>query len=214
MGRRKKEEPSYHRECIAAAAEQLFLAKGISAATMDDVAKAAGYSKATLYVYFSSKEEIVGELALKSMKLLQGQIVTAIARCEDTKERYRAICRELTEYQAQFPLYFELTLSRINVDFDAPEALPVERDIFAVGEQIMGEIADFLRRGIAEKTLRADIEVAQTVFVFWASLSGVIAMADKKQRYIQKAMCITKKQFLETGFEMLFRSICREGEII
>lgn len=211
MGRRKKEEPGFHRECIAAAAEQLFSEKGITATTMDDVAKAAKYSKATLYVYFRNKEEIVGALVLKSMKMLQEQIMTAIVQCGDTKGRYRAICKELAEYQAQFPLYFELTLSRINVDFDAPGALLIEREIFEVGEQILGEIADFLRKGIAEKTLRADIEVSQTVFVFWASLSGLIAMADKKQCYIQKAMGITKQQFLETGFETLFHSICDMG---
>lgn len=32
--------------------------KGIAATSMDDIAKASGYSKATLYVYFENKEEI------------------------------------------------------------------------------------------------------------------------------------------------------------
>ena len=58
MGRRKKEPRSVHRENIVSAASALFLEKGIAAASMDDIAKAAGYSKATLYVYFENKEEI------------------------------------------------------------------------------------------------------------------------------------------------------------
>ena len=33
----------------------LFMEKGIAATSMDDIAKAAGYSKATLYVYFENK---------------------------------------------------------------------------------------------------------------------------------------------------------------
>ena len=39
MGRRKKEPEHVHREAIASAAEDLFVHKGIQAATMDDIAK-------------------------------------------------------------------------------------------------------------------------------------------------------------------------------
>lgn len=68
MARRKKEPKSVHREKIASAASVLFMEGGIAATSMDDIAKAAGYSKATLYVYFENKEEIVGILVLDSMK--------------------------------------------------------------------------------------------------------------------------------------------------
>ena len=54
MGRRKKEPRSVHRENIASAASSLFMEKGIRLVSMDDIAKAAGYSKATLYVYFEN----------------------------------------------------------------------------------------------------------------------------------------------------------------
>ncbi len=66
MARRKKEPKSVHREKIASAASVLFMERGIEATSMDDIAKAAGYSKATLYVYFENKEEIVGILVLDS----------------------------------------------------------------------------------------------------------------------------------------------------
>lgn len=68
MARRKKEPKSVHRENIAAAASKLFMEKGITATSMNEIAKIAGYSKATLYVYFENKEEIIGFLVLDSMK--------------------------------------------------------------------------------------------------------------------------------------------------
>lgn len=67
--------------------------KGIAATSMDDIAKAAGYSKATLYVYFENKEEIVGILVLNSMKKLYDYIASALTQQETTKERYDFICR-------------------------------------------------------------------------------------------------------------------------
>ncbi|EFQ57853.1 transcriptional regulator, TetR family [Streptococcus downei F0415] len=57
MARRKKEPVEAHRRAIAQAAHQLFIGKGLAATTVDMIAKAAGYSKATLYVYFKNKEE-------------------------------------------------------------------------------------------------------------------------------------------------------------
>lgn len=50
MARRKKEPQSVHRKNIMKAAEQLFMTKGIENTSMNDIAKDAGYSKATLYV--------------------------------------------------------------------------------------------------------------------------------------------------------------------
>jgi AcrR family transcriptional regulator len=46
------------REAIIAAATQVFCDKGFEVASMDMIAKQCGGSKATLYNYFSSKEEI------------------------------------------------------------------------------------------------------------------------------------------------------------
>ncbi len=47
MGRRKKEPRSVHREKIASAASVLFMEKGITAASMDDIAKAIGWKQKT-----------------------------------------------------------------------------------------------------------------------------------------------------------------------
>ena len=57
MGRRKKEPKSVHRAAISSAAATLFSEKGVEHTSMDEIAKQAGYSKATLYVYFKNKEE-------------------------------------------------------------------------------------------------------------------------------------------------------------
>ena len=67
MARRKKEEPIVHQNRIAEKAMMLFAQKGIDNTKMDEIAAAAGYGKATLYVYFNNKEDIVSFIALESM---------------------------------------------------------------------------------------------------------------------------------------------------
>lgn len=211
MARRKKEPESTHRENIAGAAERLFAHGGIEAATMNDIAKEAGYSKATLYVYFADKEEIVSFLVLKSMKTLYSHISEAVEGPAPAKETYRNICRALVNYQEEYPLYFALALGEINVDFEKKNALPLEKETFEAGEQINHKIAEFIHRGMKTGELQPDIPVLQTTFLFWAALTGLIQMSVNKEAYLKKAANVSRQEFLEDSFERLYRLISAEG---
>lgn len=202
MGRRKKEPRSVHREHIAAAASALFMAKGIEAVSMEDIAKAAGYSKATLYVYFENKEEIVGLLVADSMQKLYDYIAAALAEQEATRGRYDLICRSLVRYQQEFPFYFEMALAKINVD--------EEQEAYQAGEAINAKLAEFLVAGMARGDLRDKLAVLPTILNFWGMLVGVIKLAAEKEEYIQRATGMGRQEFLAYGFDMLYRAIARE----
>ena len=212
MGRRKKEPKSVHRENIASAASELFMKKGIEATSMDDIAKTAGYSKATLYVYFENKEEIVGLLTLNSMKKLFNYIYSALEEQETTKVRYDLICNGLVKYQEEFPFYFKIALDKININFENHDYLPEEKETYRVGEDINEKLKDFLICGIEKGDLKNNLEVMPTIFNFWGMLSGTINLAANKEEYIKSAIGLSKNQFLEYGFNMLYRSISNTEE--
>ncbi len=207
MGRRKKEPRSVHRENIVSAASVLFLEKGIAAASMDDIAKAAGYSKATLYVYFENKEEIVGIIVLNSMKKLCDYISSALLQQETTKSRYEFICRGLVQYQEEFPFYFKMVLDKINIEFENNNYLPEEKETYQIGEEINEKIKQFLLSGMEKGDLRSNLELMPAIFNFWGMLSGIIQLAANKEDYIRKSMGLSKNQFLEYGFSLVYDSI-------
>ena len=65
------EEDNAKRRQIVEGARSVFLARGFDAASMGDIAKAAGVSKGTLYVYFKDKDELFsaivhGECAMQA----------------------------------------------------------------------------------------------------------------------------------------------------
>ena len=207
MGRRKKEPRSVHRENIVSAASALFLEKGIAAASMDDIAKAAGYSKATLYVYFENKEEIVGIIVLNSMKKLCDYISSALLQQETTKSRYEFICRGLVQYQEEFPFYFKMVLDKINIEFENNNYLPEEKETYQIGEEINEKIKQFLLSGMAKGDLRSDLERMPAILIYWGMLSGIIQLAANKEDYIRKSMGLSKNQFMEYGFSLVYDSI-------
>src|ERR1700676_1929757 len=57
--------PKGKAESILAAAQRTFLASGFGAASMDAIAREAGASKATVYAYFASKEELFGAVVAR-----------------------------------------------------------------------------------------------------------------------------------------------------
>ncbi len=207
MGRRKKEPRSVHRENIVSAASTLFMERGIAATSMDDIAKAAGYSKATLYVYFENKEEIVGILVLNSMKKLYDYISSALIQHKTTKARYDFICRGLVQYQEEFPFYFKMVLDKINIDFEGKDYLPEERETYQIGEEINEKIKTFLLSGMEKGDLRNDLDIMPAIFNFWGMLSGIIQLAANKEEYIKKSMGLSKIKFLEYCFSLVYHSI-------
>lgn len=211
MARRKKEPQNIHRKNISGAAERLFLKKGIENTSMNDIAKESGYSKATLYVYFKNKEELVSVLVLESMQKLYAYISQALSESNDTKERYLKICYGLVKYQEEFPFYFQMVLETIHIDPESTHFLPEERATFSIGEQINDLLIEFLENGISCGQIRPDIEVLPTIYSFWGMLSGLIQIATNKEAYIEQRMKKSRKDFLSYGFNMIYYSIIADG---
>lgn len=61
-GRRAAGEDPVKREQILDGAKRVFMEQGFDAASMNDITRAAGVSKGTIYVYFENKEDLFGEL--------------------------------------------------------------------------------------------------------------------------------------------------------
>lgn len=207
MGRRKKEPRNVHRFQIASAAQRLFMEKGMTAVSMDDIAKAAGYSKATLYVYFQNKEEIISVLVLESMKKLKDYLSEACEVKAPMKEKYHHICLGLVRYQEEYPSYFVMALDKINVEVEQEDCLEEERETYHVGEEINEMVGRIIEDGIKKGEIRSDLKIMPAIFTIWGMLTGIILTAMNKEEYIAKEMKMSKREFLEYSFEILYRSI-------
>lgn len=213
MKETKKEAlAQFHRTNIIRAAEKLFLEKGIKSTTMDNIAKEAEYSKATIYVYFMNKEEIISSITLISMKMYLNTITEALAQSTDIYQQYFNLCYSLVNFHRDYPFYYECLLREINVDVDLDETPKVYKEIYNAGEEINKVIGSMLEKGINSGIIRSDIHIIETVFLLWASISSVIRMAVEKEKYLSKFFGITKENFLQYSFETLLKSILAKGK--
>ena len=73
-GEKKASATKYHRRALMTAADRLLTEHGYDGMNMNMLAKEANYSKATVYVYFESKDEIVRALAIDRMQRRERQV--------------------------------------------------------------------------------------------------------------------------------------------
>lgn len=204
MARRKKEAPEIHRDNIAKAAEELFTIKGFQHTTMDEIAKKAGYSKATLYVYYLDKKEIISYLTLKSMEILYIFMKNALQEQIGSKAKYNALCHSLLQYQEEYPFYLDACLSKIPLQVSG-DSDDCKTD--SIGEKINDLVSEFIQEGIKKGTFKANLNIYPTVFTFWGMLTGIIQLASNKDEYIEIAFQMTKAEFLTYSFNLAYQSI-------
>lgn len=85
---RQTKEREFRKEQIIKAALTVFKNNGIEKATMDEIAKEADFGKATLYYYFSSKEEIFIEILNRGWKMIWESIEPVIHDKDKPKDTF------------------------------------------------------------------------------------------------------------------------------
>src|SRR5690554_2707309 len=72
-------------------AESIFMERGVLETTMDEIAHEVGMSKATLYVYYRSKDELVKEIAKRGHNHLLNRFVKDIESAKNGIQKVRAM---------------------------------------------------------------------------------------------------------------------------
>ena len=94
------------RERILEVAKELIGKFGFKKTTMEDIARSASMAKATIYHYFTSKEEILKEIINKEGETLRFILKKSIEKIDDPEEKIRTYARVRFEYLARLAVYY------------------------------------------------------------------------------------------------------------
>lgn len=208
---KKQALTEFHRGSILAAAERLFAEKGTERTTMDDIAREAEYSKATLYVYFQSKEEIINAILLSGMVLLKAKVQQAIDSGVDWLSGYDAVCRAIVGFYDENPTAYDAATGNLPLAPDSPAARKGMADILRVSGEIQGEMASFLERGEAEGAIRLPRPAMETVLLLWSALSGMVHTAALRQGFLREGLGLTREEYLRHGAQLLLAALGCSG---
>ncbi|PDS78006.1 TetR/AcrR family transcriptional regulator [Rhizobium sp. L43] len=75
--------PEERRDELMAAAERLFLEKGVEQTTIEEITTGAGVAKGTFYLHFSSKADVLQALRARFVQAVLDGIVAAVGGCRE-----------------------------------------------------------------------------------------------------------------------------------
>ena len=121
----------YHRKTLLDTADRLLMQYGYDGMNMNMLSKEAGYSKATVYVYFESKDEIVRMLCIDRLQLLRREFAVILKNGAEPQEMFGEIKSVLDEFAAEDKTYFDFICSQAfaSDDSDTPQS---KRDLSAL----------------------------------------------------------------------------------
>lgn len=145
---RKAAEREARQKLILKGALTVFKEKGIEGAKIDEIAREAGFGKATLYYYFSSKEEIFNALLLHGWLSLWRELEEVVAVGGDSPRRtFISMLKKIAEtVNTDRPLYEFL--------FQAPKSFtPTENEQAewkAYQNRLYKVLTELIEQGIKE----------------------------------------------------------------
>jgi AcrR family transcriptional regulator len=180
LNRRRREREARER-AILIAARELFLAKGIAATTMDDIAAACELAKGTLYLYFSSKDEIAFALLLQATDELLVALRDSLDASAPAVGQLEHLALAYYRFFAAQPESFRYMFIVPHESYSGQVADELLERWAAAGQAALGLVAGLLEQGVAEGEL-AVTDIWSTAVALWSAVTGVIVIPSQEVR--------------------------------
>lgn len=148
-------------------AAELIAERGLADAKIEEIAEATGVPKATLYYYFTGKEEILAFLLNDLLELIAGEVGTAVSSSGTTAERLQAAVA------AQLSVMFEHPALCTALVGDLGRATRLPELAASLNQAFHEPLESLLREGVDEGTLRAVREPATVALSIFGAVTVV-----------------------------------------
>jgi AcrR family transcriptional regulator len=211
IAERKEREKQRRRNDILDAAEKVFFSGEFKDPTVDEVAAEAELSKATLYLYFESKEDMYFAVHMRGMGRL-GEMFKEVAASEQRGiDRIRAIGRAYYEFSKKYPDY-----SRAMIHFEKKVCVLGEKGELAAqmheaGQTILGMVQDAITAGIEDGSIRSTFDPEKTALLLWAQSDGVINLIHGMGEHLEACHGTQADELMEASFDLLGLALSPEA---
>lgn len=179
---RSKEEvvQEYRIASIQDATMRVIARKGMAAATMQEIAEAAGVAKGTIYLYFRDRDELVERTFETAMEKLFVRADEALDREVPFEEKLRAVMTAQLEFFSENREFFRLYLS-----LRMPEGTPAQqrrqqRACHPRYRQRIDKLSAVIRQGIERGELRPIDPERLALFIIEGSTAVILDRLTEK----------------------------------
>lgn len=210
---RKEREKEHRREEILNAAQKIFFEKGLQNATMDEIADEAELSKGTVYLYYSSKEDLYLAVMMRGVDVLQQMTLETIDKYPSTVQTIWELTKTYFDFSKKHANYF-----RMFHFFQNPSLhRQVSDEMMSLCNNRTGElwkvfIAVF-QKGIDEGAIRNDLSATECAVIMWSNTDAVAMRMDNAQdRWQQQLNVDLTRVFFRSNALLLQSMLMKNAE--
>ncbi|MDR3706436.1 MAG: TetR/AcrR family transcriptional regulator [Paludibacteraceae bacterium] len=153
---------------IITAAQKLFQHYGLAKTTMEDIAKAMGRGKSTLYYYYKSKDEIFEAVILKEGREVFDTVFEVIKKASSAEEKLRLFFdTTFNTVKAKMNLYTIMREDLIKSEYSSfAQPVAMRNSIKKFNEKEREGVKDILLTGIESGEFISDIKESVDLFAY------------------------------------------------
>lgn len=167
------------RQHILESAERVLKQKGLSGLSISSVAKEANLAQGTLYLYFKKKEEIIGQLTVRSRERLLELFHEAISSTNHPMEQLSNIMYANLTFFQEDRLYYDLASF---YELSAEEKEPEE--LYRASQNITALVVSVVDRAKSQGYVRNDLDATAFTYLAWGMSSGMVQLVDIQRQAI------------------------------
>ena len=173
---RRKREKDQRRSAILNAARKLFFEKGFRYVTVENIARKAELSKGSIYLYFSSKEEIYTQILLNDIDKFNKKSSLIFQNGKSAAELVMDFAFIYVDFFLNDRELFRIMMTFMLHTEDMNLAETVNQHIIEVTNNTVKIIETILQQGIGKGEFPSDINLRLSRNAMWGLLNGIISL--------------------------------------
>jgi len=206
---RREREKKERRRAILNCARELILLQGVDRVSMDDIARKAELSKATLYLYFSGKEIIFNEICEEAARVFLGHLKPLLETGVSGMEAIRCFWRGYVELFGNFDEMLIIFKVRSFLNPDLPFVSMEEQSKSPNVDNILAIMKTLIDQCKTEGIFDPNLDSGLATRLLLSMFSNVIDDTARLPMEARKSPALLKE--MAKCFQIIVYGFAREG---
>ncbi len=203
--RTKRENEKFNKENkIINTAETLFCNNGFDATSMNELAHQCGYTKRTIYKYFTSKEDIFFAVLYKNYSKLLDAINRKIDNNLNGFEKIKSLYLGFSEYSSANPnLTSIMVMGKSAKTSDNSIPMPYRSKFYDCNKKLFSQIHKLFEEGQKDGSIKKQFDISTLAFSSVFTMTGFFYMLSSSIDTFTTHFNLNKDDFVNFSINLL-----------
>jgi AcrR family transcriptional regulator len=200
---RKEREKRRRRSAILKAAKRIIRENGVEGMSMNQVADLTELNKATLYSYFSNKDDLIDAVVYDGLVLLEKKLRESEHASASGLERVLNLTRATFDFYREYPVYFYALNHQERRGSREERETPFSVKGDKIASRIFGRMRQSTERGIEDGSIRRGVDINRLSVLFFAYTYGVTHTVISKEDVYRDVLGLDSEAVERSALEFL-----------